>query len=229
MSDTTAELQTEVSMLREQLEDALKRIQQSPVAKQIVGLRGPRGADGKTVVGPRGVPGKDSTVPGPPGKDADTAEIVKQAERFVQSGLVQIQNLIPQLIVQELKRAGTVDEHGKAILLPGPKGDRGEQGIPGKDSMIAGPQGKPGVGIPGPQGKPGVPGRDSNVPGPKGDKGDRGEQGESVQGPQGVQGIQGSPGIRRPAGDISACLHNVEQMLKEFRVKILHELGLEAK
>ena len=78
---------------------------------------------------------------------------------------------------------------GEAVnnyLLPGPKGDTGEQG----------PQG-----LTGPKGDKGEPGQDGaqGIPGVKGDTGEQGPQG--VQGETGLQGEQGIQGPQGPKGD----------------------------
>lgn len=90
--------------------------------------------------------------------------------------------------------------------IPGPKGDRGE---PGRDGVngergergLQGLTGQPGKDstVPGPRGEKGEPGADSTVPGPAGPRGERGLQGppgadSTVPGPPGPQGPQGEPG-----------------------------------
>lgn len=72
---------------------------------------------------------------------------------------------------------------GSGWILP--KGDKGDQGIPG-------PKGDTGA-----QGIQGTAGNTGSQ-GPKGDKGDTGAQGvsgQSIAGPIGPQGIQGLPGV----------------------------------
>lgn len=82
----------------------------------------------------------------------------------------------------------------------GPKGDKGDPGIPG----VKGDKGDPGIpGVKGDKGDPGIHGvkgdkGDQGIPGMKGDKGDKGDpgiQGEKGEiGPQGIQGIPGESG-----------------------------------
>ena len=88
----------------------------------------------------------------------------------------------------------TKEELKHITLTPGPKGDRGEPGLPGPAGE-RGPKGEQGIqGIPG---TPGEKGRDGE-PGPKGDTGPRGERGE--QGPTGPQGLTGPVGPRGENG-----------------------------
>ena len=84
----------------------------------------------------------------------------------------------------------SVDANG-VVTVPGPQGDKGEQGAPG-------PRGE--QGIRGEQGPAGQDGKDgiNGQPGADGLPGAVGEQGQAgVQGPKGEQGIQG---IQGPAG-----------------------------
>jgi hypothetical protein len=90
----------------------------------------------------------------------------------------------------------TTNMRGQDQFIPVP-GPRGEQGLPGKDSIIAGPQGLQGRDstVAGPQGLPGrdstvagpqgLPGRDSTVAGPRGLRGAKGDKGDSYQNMQG--------------------------------------------
>ena len=80
--------------------------------------------------------------------------------------------------------------------LPGPKGDKGNDGAPGKDSTVPGPMGPPGADskVPGPPGRPGADGDDGvaglSVQGPAGSDGSD----SSIPGPPGPQGQPGAPG-----------------------------------
>ena len=79
----------------------------------------------------------------------------------------------------------------------GPRGERGEQGLPGAQGLqgVPGPKGDPGR--PGPQGEPGMAGPEGKA-GPQGEPGARGPGGPG--GPQGEPGIQGLPGPEGPQG-----------------------------
>ena len=99
---------------------------------------------------------------------------------------------------------------------PGPKGDKGEQGLPGSagtkgdkgDQGETGLQGQAGAqgpkgdkgetGAQGPQGLPGANGLVGSA-GTKGDKGDQGEPG--LQGQAGAQGPKGDTGLKGDKGD----------------------------
>jgi hypothetical protein len=87
----------------------------------------------------------------------------------------------------------------------GPRGPRGEQGLPGSQGPQAprGEQGLQGVqGTPGPQGEQGLQGV-QGTPGPQGEQGLRGVQGTpGPQGEQGLQGVQGTPGPQGPPGPL---------------------------
>jgi microcystin-dependent protein len=73
--------------------------------------------------------------------------------------------------------------------LPGPKGDKGDQGIQG----LPGPKGDQGIqGLTGPKGDQGIQGI-QGLTGPKGDQGIQGIQG--IQGLTGAKGDQGDPGV----------------------------------
>ena len=79
----------------------------------------------------------------------------------------------------DLSNYATKEDLQRIELTPGPKGERGEQGIQG-------PKGEQGpIGLTGPQG-------------PKGDTGERGPQG--LTGERGEQGIQGPKGEQGPIG-----------------------------
>lgn len=82
---------------------------------------------------------------------------------------------------------GKPPEVGQLVVIPGPKGDRGEScieeiGYP----RCRGAQGDAST-VPGPAGA------DSNIPGPKGDKGDQGDRG-----PEGPAGPAGPSGTAQP-------------------------------
>ena len=94
--------------------------------------------------------------------------------------------------------AGAVGPVGADSVVPGPKGDKGEQGKAGADSQVAGPQGIQGpAGMVGQQGFPGVNGADSNVPGPEGPIGSPG-----INGLDGVDGRDAELPVGASAGDI---------------------------
>jgi len=134
-----------------EIEEAL--ILLAGVCEALMRRRGLRGESG-----PAGVP---SNIPGPPGKDADPAEV---AELLKPDLIAAIKSEIRPAIVEELKSSGVIDADGKAILIPGPEG---------KPSTIPGPMGPAGRDstVPGPRGEIGPAGRDSVVPGPRGESG----------------------------------------------------------
>lgn len=124
-------------------------------------------------VGPKGEPGRDSTVAGPkgePGRDGrDAPDPINGVD-------------------------GRDGKDGESIV--GPKGE------PGNDSTVAGPKGDNSI-IPGPRGfpgkdstVPGPPGKDSTVPGPAGRDG----ADSTVPGPKGVPGRDGKNGVGIPGG-----------------------------
>src|SRR6266550_1199287 len=89
---------------------------------------------------------------------------------------------------------------GKSIAGPsvvyGAKGERGESG---KDSIVPGPRGERGAqGERGEKGEPGV----SNIPGPVGNTGERGPAGE--KGERGEKGEVGPTGEHGPVGETGA-------------------------
>lgn len=110
--------------------------------------------------GLEGPAGKNSTVPGPqgpPGRDADIREVIYAAEKEMHELLDQFTANLPATILWELQVRGVVDENGKAILIPGEKGERGEPGVsnvPGEKGDI-GPAARDGV--------DGRPGRDAKI------------------------------------------------------------------
>lgn len=77
---------------------------------------------------------------------------------------------------------------GQVVVVPGPKGDRGESCI----EEIGYPRCRGAAGDDGSAGSPGIDGQDGadGAPGPKGDKGDPGERGE--------KGEKGDPGTAQP-------------------------------
>ncbi len=88
--------------------------------------------------------------------------------------------------------------------IPGPKGDKGDQGIKGDkgDQGVKGDQGL--TGPKGDKGDQGVKG-DQGLVGPKGDKGDQGVKGDQglvgPKGDKGDQGVKGDQGLAGPKGD----------------------------
>ena len=85
--------------------------------------------------------------------------------------------------------------------LKGEKGDQGKQGQPGESI-----KGEKGDSIVGPTGPMGLPGKDSTVPGPKGDKGDS-IKGDSIVGPTGPMGLPGLDGRDGKNGRSCTCDH----------------------
>ena len=130
---------------------------------------------------------------------------------------------------RDLCAKATAVQETPTEALPGPKGDKGNDGEPGKDSTIpgppgadskvpgpVGPPGRPGVdgddGVAGLsfQGPPGVDGADSTVPGPPGPQGEPGAD-STVPGPQGEPGPAGPAGTNGSDGRGIAdtqCLDN---------------------
>lgn len=114
-------------------------------------------------VGPRGVPGPRSTIPGPagkPGQDGEDSDIPGPAGK-----------------------PGVQGAPGEDSEVPGPAG---QVGAPGEDSSVPGPAGAPGAkGPPGDKGDPGSQGE----PGSKGDKGDAGPPGPAGKNGRGIQDV----------------------------------------
>ncbi len=153
--------------------------------------RGPQGERGASVVGEQGPIG-------PPGRDADVAEVVGAAQRVMQDELQSAKDTLREIVVKELKQGGVIDSEGRAILIPGPPGKDGRDGVDGKDSTVPGPKGdvgpagytpKKGIdyfdGVPGQDGQSvvglqGPVGRDSTVPGPQGTCGEPGQAGVTL-------------------------------------------------
>jgi len=160
-----------------------------------------RGLDGV-----RGEQGPQGEV-GPVGPSADVREVVEAAKAAMKEEFGTLHKFLnaealAEIINHQLKLAGVIDEDGKAVLIPGPKGDTGAA------STIPGPEGERGDrgerGERGDRGLKGEPGA-SNTPGPVGQQGERGEHGERGEvGPAGesIQGEKGEPGqsIEGPQG-----------------------------
>jgi hypothetical protein len=143
-----------------------------------VGPVGPRGE--------RGIPGvnaRESTVPGPegrPGKDADISQCVAAAKSSFASEIAKMHASLGSVVVQALKDAGIIDADGQAILVAGPAGRDGRNGVDGKDSNIPGPAGRDGIdgkSIVGPAGRDGRDGADGK---------------DSAPGRDGIDGKDGS-------------------------------------
>lgn len=93
---------------------------------------------------------------------------------------------------------------GGKLNLVLPRGEKGADGLPGKD----GKDGEPGKdGLPGEKGERGEPGADG-APGAKGDKGDKGDTGatgsKGDKGDPGADGKDGAPGEKGEKGDTGA-------------------------
>jgi len=206
-------IQQQIDAMKAQFESKLNELQRS-ISKNLTSRRGAEGARGE-----KGDPGV-SNIPGPQGqagRDANIGECVAVAKTAFESEIAALHASLDSVVLQKLKDAGVVDASGNAILIAGPAGPAGRDGVNGKDSTVVGPagesiigpQGEKGpagesiVGPRGPQGEPGV----SNTPGPQGDRGEKGEAG-----PEG----KGTPGPRGPAGDIQAAVHNSEQLVKKL-------------
>jgi hypothetical protein len=158
--------------------------------------------------GPQGIQGEPSNIPGPvgpPGRDADVAEVVALARRVMREELESAKDALREIVVGELKASGVIDSEGRAILIPGPEGkpgytprkgidyvdgrdgERGPEGKPGRDGYTPvkgidyfdGVNGKDSV-VPGPRGERGIDGKDSVVPGPVGPQGQPGHAGASL-------------------------------------------------
>jgi len=100
--------------------------------KSITGSAGRDGADGKSIVGPQGKSGVD----GRPGRDADPAAIIAQATKFLEDAFhgfkAEVRSALSETVVAQLKSSGVIDANGKAILIPGPRGEEGLRGPEGK-------------------------------------------------------------------------------------------------
>jgi hypothetical protein len=74
---------------------------------------------------------------------------------------------------------------------------KGVKGDPGKDSTVPGPKGEKGDSVKGDKGDPGVqgiPGKDSVVPGPRGERGEKGDRGERGNDGESIVGPMGPAG-----------------------------------
>ncbi len=101
-----------------------------------------------------------------------------------------------QAAVEQARRATEGDV--EPVLLPGPEGPRGPQGLVGPTGAT-GPQGEDGAR--GPSGPAGAPGARGEA-GPRGDVGAQGPQGDTgPQGDQGPTGATGPAGPQGPAGE----------------------------
>ena len=192
----------------------------------LASLKGAKGEPGATgPAGPTGKPGKDGMDGYTPVKgndyftDEDIDAIVDEVFNIIDDGKDIIAIPGPKgedggYYIPFVDHDGflswqpTLDDMPipEGAIIKGPKGDKGEPGIPGEQGPrgFTGEQGPPGV-----RGEQGIPG----VPGVKGDKGDKGEQGppgergsdgapgkDGEQGPRGFTGEQGPPGVRGEQG-----------------------------
>ncbi|RZL29622.1 MAG: hypothetical protein EOP64_00020 [Sphingomonas sp.] len=157
----------------------------SSVGTVLKGSKGDKGDDGgRTILNGVGAP--DFSVGSPNDFYLDTAATQiygpKSSVGWPQSGI--------SLVGQKGDR-GDVGPAGADSVVPGPKGDKGDPGRMGLDgNSIVGPAGPAGA--------------DSTVPGPKGDKGDPGQPGKdgnSIVGPSGPAGADSTvPGPAGPMG-----------------------------
>ncbi len=109
-----------------------------------VSRRGAEGGRGETgSVGPAGAQG----APG------DINETIKAAAAVMQAEFGTALAALSQVVVQELKHSGVIDENGNAVLIPGPKGD-----------SITGSRGEKGDSITGAPGRNGADGVDGKTP-----------------------------------------------------------------
>ena len=164
-----------------------------------IGLTGPQGPKGDTGErGPQGITGEkgEQGIQGPKGNDGRDATLTtEQTENLAQIPTLKdkLDNTYTKTEVDkkihdaqlnsgdgdiniDLSNYATKEDLQRIELTPGPKGERGEQGIQG-------PKGEQGpIGLTGPQGPKG----DTGERGPQGPTGERGEQG--IQGPKGNNG-----------------------------------------
>ena len=164
-----------------------------------IGLTGPKGDTGER--GPQGLTGErgEQGIQGPKGNDGRDATLTtEQTENLAQIPTLKdkLDNTYTKTEVDkkiqdaqlnnndgniniDLSNYATKEDLQRIELTPGPKGERGEQGIQG-------PKGEQGpIGLTGPKG-------DTGERGPQGLTGERGEQG--IQGPKGEQGPIGLTG-----------------------------------
>jgi Collagen triple helix repeat (20 copies) len=187
--------------------------QRGPSVMMSRGPAGPAGPAGAT-----GLPGKD-------GKDADLTEAIELATRTMESRLAKFEASVADLLTKTLQRAGVIDQNGRAILLPGKDG---RDGANGRDSVVPGPQGLTGArGERGEQGERGERGEQgergpTGATGAQGPRGEKGNQGDP--GPQGERGEKGTSGPRGGAGDISAALANMSELLDQRLAAFREEL-----
>ena len=158
--------------------------------------------------GPRGEKGNrgDQGPQGPPGRDADITEIVRAARRVMQDELQSAKNALREIVVAELKQSSVIDSSGRAMLIPGPQGvgKDGRDGVDGKDSTVPGPKGDVGVGKPGQNGVDGKPGQN-------------GVDGKSIVGPAGQDSIVPGPqGACGEPGKNGVTLEEVEKLIQEI-------------
>src|SRR6266576_3991785 len=104
-----------------------------------------KGLDGAR--GPQGEPGVSNT-PGPkgdPGRDADITQVVELALKKVRAEFDEEHKMLAHVVHHALVTGGVLDENGKAVLIPGPKGDSvvGPKGDVGQDGVsVIGPRGR---------------------------------------------------------------------------------------
>ncbi|EPI2884973.1 prophage tail fiber N-terminal domain-containing protein, partial [Escherichia coli] len=171
------------------------------------GPAGPKGERGEA--GPQGPRGE----PGPAGSAANVADATT-----AQKGIVQLSSATdsddetkaatPKAVKAAMDEARAAKQKAEEVAttrpsgesIPGPKGDRGEQGSAGPtgpkgEQGLRGPAGA--VGPAGPRGPAGAAGPkgDAGPAGPRGQKGDTGPAGpQGPAGPAGPQGVAGRDG-----------------------------------
>lgn len=202
--------------------------------------------------GPEGAPGRDSTVPGPAGRDgrdADVEEVVSLATRTMESRIAKFEGNVGNLLKIALQHAGVIDLNGRAILLPGPQGKPGLsiKGDPGKDgeSIVghAGRNGVDGQSIVGPAGRDGsiteatkaakeyvqreiadlALGMKEMIIDVLREKKFIDEDGKVIPGEKGATGAVGPRGAQGP---IDACLANCTKLIDERLAAFREELRL---
>jgi hypothetical protein len=138
--------------------------------------------------GPRGEPGKDSTVAGPKGPAGkDGRDAVLRIGNVVAGDAAEARlESTPQGQVLHLTLPrGLKGDAGRDSVVAGPKGEPGKDGVDGKDGRngVDGKHGKDGRnGLDGKHGKDGRDGLDGKDGiGLKGDKGDRGDKGDGAE------------------------------------------------
>ncbi len=104
--------------------------------QSIVGPAGRDGSDGLSITGPAGRDGV-----GRAGKDADPTQIIAQATRFLEDAFrgfkAEVRSALSETVVAQLKSSGVIDANGKAVLIPGPRGEEGLRGPEAKPADLS--------------------------------------------------------------------------------------------